>query len=181
MKIWEDLRAPAAALPLALGGAADDISDRVVGALTPRPPLRSTQAGAGPELQRLSGTGLDNEDPAGDPGVPPKKPRGPLVNILKHNPLNPGNAAVNGRGAGDDVDDDQATENGTTVKRFPSHRLRLGRDPRPRSGQARPPWRAAKKDRADQCSQSGGNGSAVNLVLRSSTDRAARRVAGAVQ
>ena len=141
--------------------------------------MRSTQAGAGPELQRLSGTGLDNEDPAGDPGVPPKKPRGPLVNILKHNPLNPGNAAVNGRGAGDDVDDDQATENGTTVKRFPSHRLGSGETPV--RDLVKRVLGGGKEDRADQCSQSGGNGSAVNLVLRSSTDRAARRVAGAVQ
>ena len=122
----EDLRAPAAALPLALGGAADDISDRVVGALTPKPSvltggdeLRSTQADAGQ---------LPAKDQV-DPGVPPKKPRGPLVNILKHNPLNPGKAAINGQGAGDEVDGDQATENGTTVKRFPSHRLGEGQTP----------------------------------------------------
>ena len=31
--------------------------------------------------------------------------------------INPGKAAVNGQGAGDDVDDDQATDTGTTVKR----------------------------------------------------------------
>ena len=123
----KDLRAPAAALPLALGGAADDISDRVVGALTPKPSvltggdeLRSTQADAGQ---------LPPKDPAGDPGVPPKKPRGPLVNILKHNPLNPGKAAINGQGAGDEVDDDKATDTGTTVKRFPSPRLGEGRPP----------------------------------------------------
>ena len=59
----------------------------------------------------------------------PKKPRGPLVNILKHNPLNPGNAAINGQGAGDEGDEDQATETGTTVKRFPSHRLGEGKTP----------------------------------------------------
>ena len=67
-------------------------------AATPTPqPLQATQAGGGPQLQRLSGTGLDQKDQAGDPGVPPKKPRGPLVNILKHNPLNPGKAADGGR------------------------------------------------------------------------------------
>ena len=87
----EDLRAPAAALPLAIEGVIDDVQVAVEDAATPTPqPLQATQAGGGPQLQRLSGTGLDQKDQAGDPGVPPKKPRGPFINILKNNPLNRG-------------------------------------------------------------------------------------------
>ena len=115
----EDLRAPAAALPFAIEGVIDDVQDTVEDAATPTPqPLQAaTQAGGGPQLQRLSGTGLDQKDQADDPGVPPKKPRGPLVNILKHNPLNKGGdgATVNGQQAADD--DESAADTGTTGKR----------------------------------------------------------------
>ena len=60
---------------------------------------------------------LIKKDQAGDPGVPPKKPRGPLINILENNPLNRGGggATVNGQRAGDD--DDSAADTGTTGKR----------------------------------------------------------------
>ena len=92
-------------------------------------PGTGTQTGAGQLLQRLGATGLEDKDAADDPGVVPKKPRGPLVNVLKFNPLNPGKAAVNGQGAGDEVDDDQATDTGTIVKRFTSHRLGEGKTP----------------------------------------------------
>ena len=114
----EDLRAPAAALPLAIEGVIDDVQVAVEDAATPTPqPLQATQAGGGPQLQRLGGTGLDQKDQAGDPGVPPKKPRGPLINILKNNPLNRGGggATVNGQQAADD--DDSAADTGTTGKR----------------------------------------------------------------
>ena len=58
----EDLRAPAAALPLALGGAADDI--RIASwELSRRSRRCVTQAGGGPQLQRLSGTGPDHKGP----------------------------------------------------------------------------------------------------------------------
>ena len=87
----EDLRAPAAALPLAIEGVIDDVQLAVEDAATPTPqPLQATQAGGGPQLQRLGGTGLDNKDQVGDPGVPPEEASRPVDQHPQEQPAQQG-------------------------------------------------------------------------------------------